>query len=52
VLIEGSKIVAIGPNLGASGQVVDCTGMIVMPGFVDTHHYQYETIQRNAGASK
>ena len=47
VLIEGSKIAAIGPNLGASGQVIDCTGKIIMPGFVNTHNHQYETIQRN-----
>jgi cytosine/adenosine deaminase-related metal-dependent hydrolase len=46
VLIEGSKIVAIGPNLAAGGQVIDCTGMIVMPGFVNTHHHQYYAIQR------
>jgi hypothetical protein len=26
--------------------VVDASGMIVMPGFVDTHHHQYETIPR------
>jgi hypothetical protein len=47
VVIEGSKIASIGSNSGAGGQVIDCTGMIVMPGFVDTHHHQYETIQRN-----
>ena len=46
VRIEGSKIVAIGPNLGGDGATIDCTGMIVMPGFVQTHHHQYETIQR------
>jgi cytosine/adenosine deaminase-related metal-dependent hydrolase len=46
VRIEGSKIVAIGPNLGGSGAVIDCTGMIVMPGFINTHHHQYYTIQR------
>ena len=32
---------AIGPNLGRNGEVIDCTGMIVMPGFIDTHHHQY-----------
>jgi cytosine/adenosine deaminase-related metal-dependent hydrolase len=46
VLIEGSKIKAIGPNLPGGGQVIDCTDMIVMPGFVQTHHHQYETLQR------
>ena len=32
VRIEGSKIVAIGPNVGGDGAVIDCTGKIVMPG--------------------
>ena len=41
VRIEGSKIVAIGPNLGGDGATIDCTGMIVMPGFINTHHHQY-----------
>ena len=26
VLIEGKKIVAVGPNLGADGKVIDCVG--------------------------
>jgi 5-methylthioadenosine/S-adenosylhomocysteine deaminase len=46
VLIDGSKIAMVRPNIRASAQVVDARGMIVMPGFVDTHHHQYETIQR------
>ena len=46
VLIEGKKIVAVGRNLNAAAVVVDAGGMIVMPGFVDTHHHQYETILR------
>ena len=48
VLIEGKKIKAVGPNLHAGGaQTVDCTGMIVMPGFITTHHHQYETLMRS-----
>ena len=46
VLIDGSRIVSVRPNIRASAQVIDSTGMIVMPGFVNTHHHQYETIQR------
>src|SRR5688572_16015150 len=45
VLIEGRKIVAVGPNLGASGHVIDCKGMIIMPGMISTHNHQYEAIQ-------
>src|SRR5207302_6905474 len=46
VLIGGKKILAVGRNLNAAASVLDASGMIVMPGFVDTHHHQYETILR------
>jgi cytosine/adenosine deaminase-related metal-dependent hydrolase len=46
VLIDGETIAEVGPNIEAPAQVIDASGMIVMPGFVDTHHHQYETIQR------
>jgi imidazolonepropionase-like amidohydrolase len=32
VLIEGSKIAAVGPNLQAAASEVDASNMIVMPG--------------------
>jgi cytosine/adenosine deaminase-related metal-dependent hydrolase len=47
VLVEGKKIVAVGPDIDASGQVIDATGRIVMPGFIDTHHHQFETALRS-----
>jgi cytosine/adenosine deaminase-related metal-dependent hydrolase len=48
VLIEGKKIVAVGPSLAAGGAgVIDARGKIVMPGFVDTHHHQFETALRS-----
>jgi len=48
VLVEGKKIVAVGPNLHAGGaSVIDARGRIVMPGFIDTHHHQFETAIRS-----
>src|SRR5690606_9323557 len=42
VVIEGGRIVAVGPDAGASHRaaaerVVDCEGKFVAPGFVDIH---------------
>ena len=48
IMIEGNKIVAIGPNLSPGGGTqIDATGRIVMPGFIDTHHHQFETALRS-----
>src|SRR5262249_55800133 len=47
VLVQGKRIVAVGPNLHAGdASVIDARGRIVMPGFVDTHHHQFETALR------
>ncbi len=48
VLVEGKHIAAVGPDLQARGAgVIDARGRIVMPGFVDTHHHQFETALRS-----
>lgn len=44
VLVEGDRIAAVGPDLAAAdAQVIDATGDIVIPGFVDTHRHTWET---------
>ena len=49
VLIEGKKILAVGPNLHVWGAgEIDARGKIVMPGFVDTHHHQAWTAIRSS----
>jgi 5-methylthioadenosine/S-adenosylhomocysteine deaminase len=48
VLIDGKNIVEIGPTVSAGdAEIVDCSGTIVMPGFITTHHHMYETLQRS-----
>ena len=48
VLIEGKKVLAVGPNLpGGGAAVIDAEGRIVMPGFIDTHHHLFETALRS-----
>ncbi len=48
VLIDGTRITEIRPGISAGdAEVVDCAGTIVMPGFITTHHHQYETLQRS-----
>jgi cytosine/adenosine deaminase-related metal-dependent hydrolase len=45
VLIEGSKIAAIGANLHADdAEQIDALGMIAMPGLVDNHRHVWEFI--------
>ena len=49
VLVDGKKIVAIGPNLHSGNvDVIDARGRIVMPGFIDTHHHQAWTAIRSS----
>jgi 5-methylthioadenosine/S-adenosylhomocysteine deaminase len=49
VLIEGSRIAAVGPNLTApAANVVDASNTIVMPGFIDTHRHMWQGALRNS----
>ena len=48
VLIEGSRIAAVGPNLTATATTIDASNTIVMPGFVDTHRHMWQGTLRNS----
>jgi 5-methylthioadenosine/S-adenosylhomocysteine deaminase len=48
VLVEGKRILAVAQNISAgNAAVIDARGRIVMPGFIDTHHHQFETALRS-----
>ncbi|MEO5922056.1 MAG: amidohydrolase family protein [Pseudolysinimonas sp.] len=45
------NIEAIGPHLDAPGaEVVDVSGRIVLPGFVDTHRHTWQSVVRNVAS--
>ncbi|MGH3333583.1 MAG: amidohydrolase family protein [Nocardioidaceae bacterium] len=46
VLIEDDKIVAVEPDIKADAEVIDASGNIVIPGFVDTHRHTWEAAIR------
>ena len=45
LLIDGDTIVKIEKNINVdvSVSVIDCTGKIISPGFIDTHHHLWQT---------
>jgi cytosine/adenosine deaminase-related metal-dependent hydrolase len=44
VLVEDTQIRQVGPRLDAAGaEVVDASGMLLMPGMIDTHSHLWET---------
>ncbi len=49
ILIEGDKIISIGKQQykGNFDEVIDATGMVVLPGFINTHHHLFQSLTRN-----
>ncbi len=46
VLIEGTTIAEVGPRLRVDAPQVDCAGMLVIPGFVNSHVHMFQTALR------
>jgi cytosine/adenosine deaminase-related metal-dependent hydrolase len=48
VLVDGNAIVAVGSGTcsEAVDRVIDARGCLVLPGFINTHHHLYQTLQR------
>lgn len=50
LLIEGTRIAAIAPRIDVDdAEIIDATGMLVMPGFVDTHRHTWQSLLRAVG---
>lgn len=50
VMVDGARISAIGRDLPADGaEVIDAGGMIVLPGFIDTHRHAWQSLARATG---
>jgi 5-methylthioadenosine/S-adenosylhomocysteine deaminase len=46
VLIDGDRIAQVAPQVDADAEVIDASGKIVIPGFVDTHRHTWEAAIR------
>jgi cytosine/adenosine deaminase-related metal-dependent hydrolase len=47
VHVRNGEIVAVGKDVGGGGEKIDGTGMIVMPGLVETHWHMWNTLFRS-----
>jgi len=47
VHVRNGEIVAVGKDIAGGGEKIDGTGMIVMPGIVETHWHMWNTIFRS-----
>lgn len=53
ILVEGNRIKKIGKNINSDImelKTLDCSGSIVTPGLVNTHHHFFQTLTRNLKA--
>lgn len=54
ILIENNLIMSAGPEdySGNVDQTIDASRMVVLPGFVNTHHHFFQTLTRNIYATQ
>ena len=55
VLIEDRRIVRVGPTIQepeTADRVIDASGMVVLPGLVNTHHHFFQTLTRAIPAAQ
>jgi 5-methylthioadenosine/S-adenosylhomocysteine deaminase len=51
ILIDAGKIIAVGSKISAGdADVIDASGMVVIPGLVDTHRHTWQTCVRHTCA--
>jgi cytosine/adenosine deaminase-related metal-dependent hydrolase len=46
VLVEGDTIAQVAPQIDADAEVIDATGDVVIPGFIDSHRHTWEAAIR------
>ena len=55
ILIESGRIVRAGPTASmpeSADEVLDATGMVILPGLVNTHHHFFQTLTRAIPAAQ
>ncbi|MFO1316784.1 MAG: 8-oxoguanine deaminase [Burkholderiales bacterium] len=55
VFVRGHVVEAVGPTAAlpaAADEIVDCSGMAVLPGLVNTHHHFFQTLTRAVPAAQ
>jgi 5-methylthioadenosine/S-adenosylhomocysteine deaminase len=52
VHVRNGEIIAVGKSVQGGGERIDGTGMIVMPGLVDTHWHMWNTLFRSFSGDK
>jgi 5-methylthioadenosine/S-adenosylhomocysteine deaminase len=47
VLVNDGEIAQVGRDLDVEAEIIDCTGKIVLPGFINSHQHLFQTALRS-----